>query len=434
MGWEAIATIGDAAGEWWIGPLATYLDRPTPRTVCGAIGHDGTILACEFDHETGQAGRYRIAQAGADDHNTPALWIAPGRRSLIAWSNHNADHYLRLKVGAPTGTLGSLTVAPEIAIDTGGPASYAQIHRIRHLSNEEQDTFWAFFRRHNVEWLILTLTVEQEGGTVSWSPARPLLRTAGRQAYVSTADAHCDDGSQVIRMAWGYNPAQPVHAIRYFEIDCVTGEIVAPTDPEFAVTLDQLGGERWIDDAAVGPLLPEPPPGWSRRLFYVRPGPDAPAVSYAEWDTQSPDTAIYRVVELGPDAGLYTHDLGVAGRRVGYTPEANYIAGLAFEDPSRHRAVVCASGDGGVECIERVLLGDVGVARTLLRSQPTAEGRLIRPVSPVNGGPLAAVVTNMRRYGDDYRDFRGDLLGIIAPRLPPISGQDAEVPERSSMG
>ena len=407
-----MVTVDDAVGEWWIRPLATYVHRPYSRTVFGAVGHDGAILACEVDHSSGKVSRHQVAMAGADDHNAPALWVADDRRGVIIWSNHNEDCLLRLKVSDQDTRLGSFADSPEHVVDTGGRASYAQVHRIAHLSDDTRDTFWVFFRRDNTEWMIQTLSIEQATGTVALGGRLSLLKTAGRQAYISTADAYHPAGNQVIRIAWGYNPAQPVHAIRYFELDCVTGTIRSPFDVTLRASIRDLAEDNWINDEDVAPMLPEMESGRSRRLFYVRPGPDRPAVAYAEWDVSAPDAATYYVTEFSTTDDLTTHELGIAGPRVGYTPEANYIAGLAFEDPSHHRVVLRASSDGRGDRVDRIRLTDKGSQATVLASQPTVDGRLIRPCAPVNGGPIAALVSNMTHYGEDYRDFRGKIIGL----------------------
>jgi hypothetical protein len=234
------------------------------------------------------------------------------------------------------------------------------------------------------------------------------------------------EGNQTIRLAWGYNPAQPVHAVRYLEIDCVTGEIATPLDPAFRVTLKELAGGSGIVDVEMPTLLPELEPGFSRRLFAVRPGPDTPAIAYAEWAIDAPDDATYAVIELnrnsatGGGVSMRNTRLGRSGARVGYTAAANYIAGLAFEHPSRRQAVICASTDGETETVARLLLADDGYATEVLHRQPTADGRLIRPYAPLNGGPLAAIATEITSYGG-YSSFAGNLKGLVSPEGQAVS-------------
>ena len=407
----------DAVGEWWIHPLATHLSTPYPRTVAGAISSTGMVLACELNHSAGGVRRYEVARAGVDDHNVPALWAMDDHRPVLVWTNHNADPLLRVKVGNRAGDLGSLVKAPETSCDLEAPASYAQIHRIAHLSDVGQDTLWVFTRRGNSRWVIQPLTVYQESGAVRFGDRLDLLDAPGRQAYITTAEAHASEGNQVIRLAWGYNPAQPVHAVRYIEIDCVNGDVMTPVDRAFRVNLAEFEGDAWIRDDDVPTFLPELDDGYSRRLFAVRPGPDRPAIAYAEWSRAEPDNAEYLVTALDGDAiiegkrTLRTHRLGTSGARVGYTADANYIAGLAFENPSRDGAVLRAASDGTTETIARLRLAADRFSSETLVSQPTSNGRLIRPTTPLNGGPVAVIATEITAY-DGYTDYQGNLMVI----------------------
>ncbi len=143
----------------------------------------------------------------------------------------------------------------------------------------------------------------------------------------------------------------------------------------------------------------------------------SPAVAYAEWAIDDPDNATYAIIELdhpfaaGSGTTTRTTWLGPSGARVGYTAEANYIAGLAFEQPSRRRAVLRASTDGETETVARLHLAREGLTPEILHRQPTAEGRLIRPCAPVNGGPFAAIATEIITYSG-YTSFAGNLRAL----------------------
>lgn len=605
--------LSDGVGEWWIHPIATFQATPYQRTVFGAISADGTILACEFNHGTGAKRRYEVATAIVDDHCVPALWVAAGRRPLIAWTHHNGDNLIRFKAGSLSGDLGSLIAAREVqyTIDSAS-ASYTQLHRISSLSDDEQDTFWCFYRRSNTSWYVVPVTVTQATGAITFGTFVPLMQAPSRQCYASTADAYAS-GNQVIRVAWGYNPAQSVHAVYYLEIDCVTGDITSPVDATVTANID--GTNLPLTDTDITPLLPEMSGGNSRRLFAVRPGPDVPAVAYADWSTSAVDAATYRVTELdaslramipnggyaqaayhaslddtagfqytaivqtptsapvgdvqigqrhdgtsgwkvgisptkktrvqvtmssssvnhlsataipfewgdtiglrvkvdvaadtitrwyslnplddvptwslfvtsglatsstvtattaplivaannAADAtavavyvaellnsagtevagvdwrtewdeqdatfadtagrdwslaggaairpGYRTFDLGTAGQRVGYTAAANYVAGLAFENPSYDGAVVMARQAASVEYVEKLRPNvDDEYEAEVLRSQASSAGRLVRPIVPVNGGPIPALVIDMASYGaDSYTEYAGNVRAL----------------------
>lgn len=281
----------DGVGEWWIHPLATQLNDPYPRTVFGGISATGMILVNEFNYATGRTRRWEVAQAGVDDHNVPAVWIEAGRRPLIAWTNHSADNFLRLKVGARNGDLSSFTAAPEVSRNIGGGASYAQIHKIEHLSSATEDVFYIFTRRTVLMWGVQQVTVSQSSGQVTFGTWFPVV-SAAEQCYLSVADAFTPDGeNQVLRIGWGYNPARDDKSICYMELDVVTGLITSPADVQFSNTLGTQ-----ITPADIAPVIPTY--SGSRRFFYTRPGPDGPAIAYADWAIGQEDDAEYRMTEI----------------------------------------------------------------------------------------------------------------------------------------
>lgn len=612
--------ISDAVSEWWCHPVATQLSDPYSRTVFGAIATNGDVLACEFNHTTKETHRVKVGTAAVDDHDAPALWVAPGRLAVIAWTDHNRDNIIKLKVGAKTGDIRSFANSPLVSINLGGAAAYTQIHKIKHKSSDVVDCLWIFTRKGNDEWGYVEVVIDQRTGSVLWRNFRSILTAPGRQCYVSTADAYRPDGyNQIIRMGWGYNPAQAIHDIYYMEIDVVSERIGSPVQPSWTA---QLGTTLVDSSITLAPLVPHNGTGNSRRFFYVRPGPDAPAVAYADWAEATPDNATYYVKEFtsggvlvssaggyietpsapiasfsrgfecevvfdlpavisgnmgiismstsgsqafflrltpagdlefavyntagtafayhtstapiaadmvpgatlglrvhidldalhvaryitrdngktwtqigtgsaipagdaivtdgiratgraplrvpyaatlaesgkvnvrsfslrsknrsaelaGADftkgewlGGIDTHGLiytmitgatvnaptwatdsmGVAGPRVGYTPEANYIAGMVFENPSTMKRVITAHSASGTEILKLWNFVSGDYVATDLTTQPSATARIIRPFVPVNGRADMLAFNNMRYYGSSYTDYQGDLKLVV---------------------
>lgn len=316
-------SIGDAVGEWWIHPMATSQHTPYPRTVSGAVSSTGEILAIEYNHAVNKEKRYAVAQATIDDHNVPSVWVKQGSRTVVAWTNHNRDNYLRFKVGSRSGDLGSLVFATEVSVDIGVPTSYTQIHKINHLSNNLNDTFYMIFRANDAQWKVLIFSVNQITGelVVENGIGTTLVASTGsRQCYITSADAHNQNGNQLIRIAWGYNPAQSVHSIYYIELNTVTGALTSPFDNQLNANLSGIGLP--IPDAGLVPMVPNLPAGESRRLFYVRPGPDSPAVSYADWSESNPDDSTYKVMEVSGaeviEEGTFADHDGLIPNGTGY--------------------------------------------------------------------------------------------------------------------
>lgn len=399
----------DAITEWWTYPVATDIGD---RVVGGAISSTGDILVWQHEHDTDATTRVVVGSGAVDDHNCPAVWARPGRRTLVIWHQHNLDQLLRVKVSDVEGSLGSLAAAPVLEVDIGGLCSYAQIHRVEHLSTAGADVFWVFTRRNTTTWWVQPLTVDQATGTVTPGTAFQLVNGIGKQCYLSVADAHAATG-QVLRLAWGYNPAQPTHAVFYLEIDVVTGAITSPADPTVAANMD--GTSLPIYDNTLLPLIPEPAAGMSRRLFYTRPGPAAPAVAFADWSEADPDGAVYRVLGSDGAGGWTLTELGEAGPRIGFSAVANYLPGLAFPDPAVDDTVAVARRVDGATTLTVVT---DGTATTFV---PSTEQVWARPVFPVNDAHGHLVASHVLAYGTSYTEYSADLHVLTAHAPTPVA-------------
>lgn len=403
---EAFPAIRDGIGEWWVYPLATYLPGPVERTVVGAIASNGTVLAVEFNHQDGTETRVEVGSTVPDDHNCPAIWAAEGRRLVMMWTQHGRDTLIQARVSDADGAVQSLAgaVAQDFTASTG--TSYTQIHRIEHLSDDAQDTFWVFYRIGTLAWAYVQCSVDQATGTITWGAQQQLV-TGTSQAYLSVMNAHAA-GDQTLRVAWGFNPGPDYHPLMYIEINTVTGAITSPLDPTLAANMSGAGLPMVSTD--ITPLLPDLPPEQSRRLFYVRPGPALPAVAYAEWDETTPDEAVYKVTQLTASGEWTTRDYGTSGPRLGFSVGGNYIAGMAFPDPCPDDRVVVARKVGGMSTVEAYRTDDTGTFPLTLVEDGTF--RLARPIVAKDGGPDRVVVSRVRHYGADYTDYLADVVAL----------------------
>ncbi|MGI6878844.1 hypothetical protein [Microbacterium sp. gxy059] len=292
----------DSVSEWWCEPVATEISTPTPRTVFGGISSTGEVLACEIDHATRETRRYVVGQAVVDDHNAPALYVEPGYRPIIAWTDHGADRLTKIKVGGPNLDLRSLVSAPLIELDAGGAIAYTQLIKIDHQSDEVTQTYHLWGRRSTRTWGYHVIRVDQRTGAVTADAYTGKLY-APDQFYVSIADAHTRDGRQKYRLAVGYNPANQNRSEIYgFHLEPFNGSLSSPAHNSWT------GQQADLNDPPVPPILPAVASGNGRRLFYVRPGPDTFAVAVAEWPRSNPDAAVYRVHEVTGgylDTGVY---------------------------------------------------------------------------------------------------------------------------------
>src|SRR5690606_30047475 len=125
---------------------------------------DGKVWAAEIDHLSASSEKVHVGEATQDDHCPPALWIEEGRRPVMAWTKHDADTFIHIKVGGKSGSIASLASAPLVTVNLGGRSSYTQLHKIKHLSDATQDTLWCFTRRDTFGWAMVPLSINQETG------------------------------------------------------------------------------------------------------------------------------------------------------------------------------------------------------------------------------------------------------------------------------
>lgn len=382
--------------EWWIYPVHTMLTAPYPRIVSGVYGEQGQIFACETIPGVGVVQQVEVGRTPAvDDHNAPALFAEAGRRFVIAWTRHGGDPYLRIRVSDQTGDVRSFVDLPEVEIDTGGGYTYAQIFKLPHLSDDDNDVFWVFGRHSSIGWGFLELTVNQPAGSVTNTPWQRLFSAVG---YLSIAESH--GATETLRIFLGENPANDNNELYYIEIDKLTGDIRVPSAPALSANMDGTGLPLAIKTST--PVVPATPPTMSRRLFYSRPGPVSPAVLYAEWSKENPDGAIYKSAVLESGAWVI-REHGPTGSRFGYVASANYLPGGSFPDPCGSDLMYLARYDAEqrTSVIEEVR---AGTPRTVVETP----GRLARPILPKNGSSLLSQA-RFTSYSDTSFRFTGEV-------------------------
>lgn len=368
-----------ATQEWWIGPVHTSLSQPYGRIASGAYGQGGEIYACEFVPGLGMTKQVLVGSTPViDDHNAPALWMRDGRRGVMIWTEHNETDILEVRITTRDADLSSLARAPAIRLGMGQATSYAQIFRVEHESSDEADVLLVLTRLASLHWAVVRLSVRQDTGAVTQLGV-PVLLFQGASYYISAAMDH-SSGSQVLRIAGGYNPAAAQNAVHYWELDLVSGILTTTEDSTAGNIISGVGLPVIVSGST--PVLPNTIPGQFRRLFYVRPGPIGPAIAYAEWDAGDHDNAIYKVAVKSAD-GWSIREHGKSGRRFGHNTSSNYIAGISFPNPCHEDIVLIARQDhDGVDHVEEYAEGTT----TILKSERGS--RFVRPIVPEGGYPL----------------------------------------------
>ena len=401
--------IGDAIHEWWCKPMHIWDGHRLLASGITSNRGDGRsdIIVSEWIPGEDDWRTVILGDTFADDHNTPTI-ILTGSRLLAMWTEHNVDNVIKIAVSDPGGSLESLVRKPVISINIGGASSYTQPIVIDHLRTETTETVWIFTRRGTTAWGWVPVTVDLNAidDPLSAGSYRSLVTAPGRQCYISVSEAH-DPNEQVLRVAWGYNPAQPVHAIRAIEIRPKSGVISSPFDSNLKATTTGTGLP--IVDNTVSALIAESESGFSRRLYYTRPGPMPWAVSYSDWPVSNPDAAMQKVISWNGTSWV-TNELVIAGPRVGYTAEANYTGTVAFPDPCYDDTVaVCYRDSSGTDHIEiRRTVKGVAKVYTLATSKTH---RLVRPFFPAGAGSSVLIYSEVSSYGaNNFTAYKSNLV------------------------
>jgi hypothetical protein len=300
--------IPDAIMEYpWSGMRATFV-ADHGRTYACAVSRTGEIVVSVLNHASGTVVRRVVGQAIVDDHCMPALYVANGRRSVVAWTNHNADSVIHLRTSGINGIDGWGT---DIAVSTGSAAiSYSRLIRISALSTATQDVFYLFTRHRDTSsgtswfWRVRTVTVDQATGNVQLGAAVSPFGYGNNQGYGLFEDSTNGASQQVIRCYLTYNPQNAnsaLHRVSYLEMNAVTGAVTNDHGTVLGNTGLGSGGAASGMPIDVGALTPaiNKGSGFTVRLLAGRDGLGgmAPAFLCADWATADL-VATYKLLTL----------------------------------------------------------------------------------------------------------------------------------------
>ena len=363
--------------EWWVYPAHVYIEKPYPHVISGSYSETGEIIVSEYVVGKGVTKRILAHQTTTtiDDHNAPSVYVREGRRSIVMWQQHDRTKYLSAKVSTKDGDIATFEFASEQQIlADGNNISYTQLHRIDSECTEAADVFWIFSRIAQLNWGIIKISVDQETGLIS-----------------------------KFRIASAFNPSQPTNPIHYWEIDITTGDMTNLAGVTVGNVKAGLNMPRVIENET--PLLAHKA-NYQRRLFYVRPLPMSPAISYLEWPkADTVNGAIYKVISL-ENGSWVTRDYGNAGAAFNST----YYAGAAFPDPcNKDELVVCRYDNTASQgVIERVIQLD-GVAKTI-ETKRVNKNFLLRPMPIKNGGGICPCVQLYSYAKTSSFSFESDVI------------------------
>ncbi|WP_128547165.1 hypothetical protein [Larkinella soli] len=132
------------------------------------------------------------------------------------------------------------------------------------------------------------------------------------------------------------------------------------------------------------------------------------------WSQNSGSTIVRASSQTLPAMWMTEIFPDVAGPRIGYDQDANYLPGMAFgSTPSYDDVILIArrSADNTTSYIDRYTRspGEIAYTKTQM---VTGSTKLARPYAPINGGPISFLYNDFTLYGSDYTQYSGSMRPI----------------------
>lgn len=391
--------VEDLAWCWWTQPRATRLGE---RLFLGGIDSRGEVFAAVVELGSGAVERSVLARLEPDDHNNPALVVAPGKRALAFYSRHDADEVVRYRIGARAGEISEWGEERLLRFD--GITTYAQAHVLGdevHLFTRVGGTAWGYAR--------------SEDWGASWRPPCTFLAVdTDQETYMPTA--LLPDG-RTLRVGVAGHPKsyerRPWREIRVCLVDLATGVVSRPSD---GVRLGNVrdgsglplrGGDLELVYAA--------PEGRTLNLLDVSDGePFEVAFTTKVADDRSTREARYEVARLRP--GWEAEVVVETGATFGYIDAGFYVGGIAFPHDTPGGVAYVSREDRGIWRLERWDRREGGEWTPTPLVEPSPR-RVVRPWpvrNPVEGMDVVALA--LERYEDDYMETLSHLVAVDGRR------------------
>jgi len=387
----------DVAWCWWTRPRATRLGD---LLYVGGITSDGSVFAAAHHLREQTTERFVLVRLEPDDHNNPAVLVAPGKPPLAFYARHDADDVLRFRVGERAEDVTAW--APERQLTFSGITTYAQVHAVGdevHVFTRVGDTAWGY--AWSPDW-----------GS-SWSePVEFIALETDQETYMPTA--LLPDG-RTLRVAIAGHPKfyerQPWHRIGAVVVDLVTGKVTLPSGGDELANV-RTGIGLPLRGAQLEPVC-EAGSGRTLNVFDVGRGDvfEIAFSSKAAGDDSTED-ARYQVA-AHRNGSWQVEDLTATGAIFGYIHAGFYVGGMAFSEEGAG-TVFLSREDGGLWHLERWQRGVDGrwTARPVFA--PSTE-RIVRPWPVRNPeADLEVVALQLERYDGDYMETLSHLVGGAA--------------------
>lgn len=326
---------------------------------------------------------------------------------VCAWSFHNADRFIRVKVGGSPNDM-DLVFGSEFSHEVGGLVSYAKLFKVP----DSESLYRVLFRvqygtgsRSDYAWSSCSFFIDARSKSVVWTgPERVLVSaTNGRVPYLSTCPDSEDES--IIRFALGYHPSTPgtQAPIRYGTYDVVNNS-VSNAAGQLLWSLDSPIDNGRIDRDLEYVIGPTETDGVRRRFLGVAAGPSLPAVLFADWEEEQEDEGTYYVGSMETDALAWKVEaLGPAGTRFGHSETANYLAGATFMPfPRRSEDVYTLANLGAETIVNHCSRASLGWIRNEVGRLPYTA---VRPTCLMLLGERTLLASRIESYGSEAGGF-----------------------------
>ena len=358
--------------SWWIYPLAVAFNRIRNKVYFGFTNADGYIGVASHDVETGETVKNLLRKSSRiDEHNAAAVYIYEDGTILCAYSGHQEDNYIRVRVSTVPESI-ELFGKTTCILSSGGTA-YAQLIFY-------DNKLYLFYRVDTKNW---AYRYTPDKGK-SWSN-EVMLVTSSVQYYCRFMPTTTDG---IVRVIMYSNPGKGDPAIRQAFLHLDTGMLY---DSDNSTSL----GTNNVSKDDVTTIIPVPTGYTSQRLLDVAvTAVNRPMVIFAPFSNAT--NADYKLYDAGTTVEI------VAG---GVSLNSSYYLGASFVDDSQ---IIVARADSTNDIVDLYTYsgGTVTLGENLYTE---ARGSIpIRNYRPMVVGGHAIWLRGY--YGNSYSKFNADAM------------------------
>lgn len=358
--------------SWWVYPLAVHFNRIRNRMYFGFTNADGYIGVASYDMETGETVKTMLRKSSQiDEHNAAAVYVYEDGTILCAYSGHQEDNYIRVRVSVVPESIEQF--GKTTCILSSGGTAYAQLIFY-------DNKLYLFYRVDTKNW---AYRYTPDKGK-SWSN-EVILITSSVQYYCRFMPTTTDG---VLRVIMYSNPGKGDPAIRQAFLHLDTGVLY---DSDNSTSL----GTSNVSKDNVTTIIPVPSGFTSQRLLDVAiTAINKPMIIFAPY--LSDYSSVYKLYDSGTIVDIVTG---------GQPLNSTYFLGASFADDGQ---IVAAHADSTNDIVDLYTYsgGTVTLGENLYTE---ARGAVpIRNYRPFVVGGHAIWLRGW--YGNSYSKFNSDAM------------------------